>query len=116
MQLVSLGVLVPSGKYTRLATVHEGMSWTDSNCTVIQMAIFTGQRGSTSGTKKAFGIALRLTRMCHQATPMQTLEADRVLPGPPTAMELTDSAMTTWQMVTHMSPQKQCPLCKLPAR
>ncbi len=74
------------------------------------------QKANTSATRRATGMThmMSTTRMCHQAGLVPTLGQGLVLPGLPAAMELTDTATTTWML--RISLQKPQLPCKLQAR
>ena len=94
------------------------------NCTLkawltLQMEISMAQKASTSDTRRATGTKpmMSSTRTCHQASPLQTLGADPVLPGLHKAMMLIDIAATTW-LVPMLPTSRLRPLhlCKQQAR
>jgi len=77
------------------------------------------QKASTSDMRRATGTKpmMSSTRMCHQASPLQTLGADPVLPGLHKATALIDIVVTTWLvLMLPTSRLRPLHLCKLLAR
>jgi len=77
------------------------------------------QKASTFDTRRATGMKPMMsnTRTCHQASPLQTLGADPVLPGLHRAMALIDIVATTWLVLMLPTSRLRPPhLCKQQAR
>lgn len=82
----------------------------------LQMEISMAQKASTFDTRRATGM-MSNTRTCHQASPLQTLGADPVLPGLHRAMALIDIVATTWLVLMLPTSRLRPPhLCKQQAR
>ena len=85
----------------------------------LQMEISMAQKASTFDTRRATGMKPMMsnTRTCHQASPLQTLGADLVLPGLHKAMARIDIVATTWLiLMLHTLRLRPLHLCKQQAR